>query len=181
VTTPYISEIRLMAFPFAPKGWALCNGQILPISQYQALFSLIGVTYGGDGVRNFALPNLQGRVPIHMGPGYTLGQVGGESNHTLVVSEIAPHQHTLAGQNSISQTTAGMAVPDPTHYLANGQVQKDASTYVAANYYGTGAPNRTFSAQAIAGGGSGQGHPNEQPYLILNFCMALAGVYPSRS
>src|SRR5579872_3361682 len=99
MTTPYLSEIRLMAFNFAPKGWALCNGQLLAIQQNTALFSLLGTVYGGDGIRTFALPNLQGRVPLHTGQNYTLGQAAGEVAHTLITGEMAQHVHTLTGQN----------------------------------------------------------------------------------
>lgn len=184
MTTPYVSEIRLMAFNFAPKGWAFCNGQLLPIAQNQALFALLGTTYGGDGIRTFALPNLQGRVPIHAGPGYNLGQSGGENTHTLATAEMASHNHALTGQNSVSQTVQGSALPGPTHYLANAQValaNTSPQAYATADYYGTGPANRTFAATAIGQTGNSQGHPNEQPYLVLTFCIALVGIFPTRS
>lgn len=183
MTTPYLSEIRLMAFSFAPKGWALCNGQLLAIQQNTALFSLLGTYYGGDGIRTFALPNLQGRVPISMAQNYAIGQIGGEVNHTLSTNEIASHVHTLTGQNSPALTVQGSALPGPTHYLANAVAavyNTNPQQYAPVDFYGTGPANRTFSNQAIGMTGNNQGHPNEQPYLVLSFCIALTGIFPSR-
>src|ERR1700692_2410155 len=111
MSEPFLSEIRIMSFNFAPKGWAFCNGQLLPINQNQALFSLLGTTYGGDGRVNFGLPNLQGRTPIHMGSGHTLGELGGEQAHTLSISEIPTHTHTA------NATNANAAVPVPGNNL----------------------------------------------------------------
>src|SRR6266850_8110738 len=117
---PFLSEIRIMSFVFPPKGWALCNGQLLPINQNQALFSLLGTTYGGDGRVNFALPNLQGRVPIHMGDGHTLGERAGEEAHTLSIAELPAHTHTLKAASNPATT----GTPDANAYLA-----REASTY----------------------------------------------------
>jgi len=163
--TPYLSEIRIVSFAFAPKGWALCNGQILPINQNQALFSLIGTTYGGDGETNFALPNLQGCTPIHFGNGFSLGQIGGESNHTLIISEIPQHTHLPV----VSSNPANQGSPQ-SNYFANGNQP-------AFNPNPTGALNP--SVVGFLGGGLA--HNNTPPYLTLNFVIALQGIFPSRS
>jgi len=165
VTTPYLSEIKIMSFGFAPKGWALCDGQLLPINQNQALFSLLGTTYGGDGRVNFALPDLQARTPTHMGNGFTLGQRGGEQAHTLSISEIPTHVHTA--------NAANVAADDPIP-TANFVGQAD-------NLYGP-ASNLTSLVPATVGitGGS-QAHLNMQPFLTLNFCIALQGIFPTQN
>jgi microcystin-dependent protein len=175
MSSPYLSEIRIMPFNFAPRGWALCNGQLMAIQQNTALFALLGTNYGGDGVRTFGLPNLQGRVPIHFGSNYTLGQLGGEANHTLSVNEMPLHRHYM---NAVAATGAGDTPPGSTTYLAEGQ-----STYTDSppvDIYGTGGANRTFDPSALALAGGSQPHPNEQPYLVLNFCIALTGIFPSQ-
>ncbi len=163
--TPYLSEIKLVSFGFAPKGWALCNGQLLPINQNQALFALVGTTYGGDGRVNFGLPNLQGRVPIHFGDGFVLGQLGGEQAHTLAVAEIPAHTHTPVGTNS---------APDKPSPVGN--------TWASAagnNAYAT-TSNSAMNSTAIANAGGSQPHQNMQPYLTLNFVIALSGIFPSQ-
>ncbi len=163
---PFLSEIRLMSFNFAPKGWALCNGQFLPINQNQALFSLLGTTYGGNGQTTFALPDLRGRVPIHEGNGRTLGERGGEEAHTVTQQEMAQHIHLANGSTVAAETsTASNAA-----YL--GVVN---NTYVAAN-------NLTaMAASEITNVGGSQAHENRQPYLTLNFCIALQGIFPSQN
>jgi len=163
VAEPFLSEIRVFSFNFAPKGWALCNGQLLPINQNQALFSLLGTTYGGDGRVNFALPNLQGRVPVHVGAGHTLGERGGEQTHTLNLPEV-PH-HTHAAQAS---TTNG-----------NQPFVVGSVLAAAGNAYG-GASNLTaLHPSGITNVGGSQAHENMQPFLALNFCIALQGIFPS--
>jgi microcystin-dependent protein len=166
--TPFLSEIKIMSFGFPPKGWALCNGQLMPISQNQALFSLLGTTYGGDGRTTFALPNLQGQVPIHVGNGHTLGEKGGEQNHTLSSAELPAHTH------SVNATTAQATndAPSPARVLAQSS---GANSYAGATNLQSMAPN----ALALAGGG--QGHLNMQPFLTLSFCIALQGVFPSQN
>ena len=164
---PFLSEIRIMSFGFAPKGWALCNGQLLPINQNQALFSLLGTTYGGDGRVNFGLPNLQGRVPIHTGSGFTLGQVGGEQAHTLSISEIPTHVHTLNGTSS-----AGTAI------IAAGNL---LGTNPSQQYQAPDANLTAMNPASIANVGGSQPHQNMQPYLVLNFSIALQGIFPSQT
>jgi microcystin-dependent protein len=175
MTSPFLSEIKIMSFNFAPKGWALCNGQLLPINQNQALFALLGTTYGGDGRVNFALPNLQGSVPISMGNGFTLGQVGGEENHTLIVSEMAAHNHVMQGKAA----TANNSTPATGLALAEGRAAATGAPTV--NIYGTGGASMTFAANAISSVGGSQPHTNQQPYLVLNFCIALQGIFPSQN
>lgn len=163
---PFLSEIRIMSFGFAPKGWALCNGQLLPINQNQALFSLLGTTFGGDGRLNFALPNLQERAPIHVGSGHTLGERGGEQAHTLSIAEIPTHIHVA--QATSANATA--AVPASNFTLAtsvNYEAYRPATSLVALN------------PATVANVGGSQAHLNMQPFLILNFCIALQGISPS--
>jgi microcystin-dependent protein len=166
MATPYLSEIRLVSFNFAPKGWALCNGQLLPINQNQALFALLGTTYGGNGTTNFALPNLQGRVPIHMGDGFTLGQTGGEAAHTLVVNEMPGHTHTPVGTNNAADRHSPV-----NHTWANAP---------GNNAYATVA-NASMNSTAISDAGGSESHQNMQPYLTLNFIIALTGIFPSQN
>ena len=161
---PFLSEIRIVSFGFAPNGWALCNGQLLPINQNQALFSLLGTTYGGDGRVNFALPDLRGRAPIHMGS-HTLGERGGEGAHTLSIQELPTHLHVASGSTTVGdQPVAGGAVL--------------ASSGVAAVY---SAPTNLTSLLpgSIANVGGSQAHLNMQPFLTLSFCIALQGIFPS--
>jgi microcystin-dependent protein len=161
---PFLSEIRIMSFGFAPKGWALCNGQLLPINQNQALFSLLGTTFGGDGRVNFALPNYQTRTPIHVGGGHSLGGAGGEQAHTLSISEIPTHVHVAQGSSNQgnSQTGAGNVLG-----------------VVAGRLYSDPANATTLQASTIANIGGSQAHTNMQPFLTLSFCIALQGIFPS--
>jgi microcystin-dependent protein len=165
MSTPFMAEIKIVSFNFAPKGWALCNGQLLPIAQNQALFSLLGTTYGGNGQTNFALPNLQGRTPLHMGDGITQGQVGGETAHTLNISEMPAHVHVPVG-NSAAATT-------PT---ANGNLWANGN-----NPAYSGTPNAAMNPACILPVGGSQAHDNMSPYLVLNFCIALQGIFPSQN
>ncbi len=161
---PFLSEIRIMSFEFAPKGWALCDGRLLPINQNQALFSLLGTTFGGDGRVNFALPDYRGRVPIHVGSGHTLGERGGEPAHTLSIAELPEHVHVMNGT-----TTAGNA-PGPTGgLLANATVAT----------YNTAQSLVALNAGTVANVGGSQPHLNMQPFLTLSFCIALQGIFPS--
>jgi microcystin-dependent protein len=165
---PFLSEIRIMSFVFAPKGWALCNGQLLPINQNQALFSLLGTTFGGDGRVNFALPDLRGRTPIHVGSGHPLGQRGGEQAHTVSSAELPAHTHVLNGSSAV----ADAAVPG-----GNLLAAVDNTTFGTAY---AGASNlAAFSPQAVGNVGGSQAHLNMQPFLTLSFCIALQGIFPS--
>jgi microcystin-dependent protein len=175
VGTPFLSELRIMSFNFAPKGWAQCNGQLLPINQNQALFSLLSTNYGGDGRTNFGLPNLQGRVPIHMGNGFILGQLSGEIAHTLNFQEMASHNHLMAA----TAATATEQIPTTNLYLA--QAQSQATNKPNVYIYGTGGTSAQLAPATIGMNGGNGAHPNQQPYLVLNICIALQGIFPSRS
>jgi microcystin-dependent protein len=180
--TPFLSEIRIMSFNFAPKGWAQCNGQTMAINQNQALFSLLGTTYGGNGQTTFALPNLQGQVPIHMGAGFTEGQIGGEYNHTLTISELAGHNHAMSAKNANADLNVGGTTPAGANKaLAEGVAAKQGGGTNPVSMYGTGGASIAFYSGAISNAGGSQPHPNMQPFLTLNFCIALQGAFPSRN
>ena len=168
MSEPFIGEIKLMSFAFPPKGWALCNGQLLAINQNQALFSLLGTTYGGNGQTTFALPNLQGRVPIGFSNSYPLGVQAGEAAHTVNSSELPLHVHQLVASTSAA-TTDG---PNPNVVL---------STSVGAPAYGAAQSLVPMDPGSLANTGGSQPHENLQPYLTLTFCIALVGIFPSRS
>jgi microcystin-dependent protein len=163
---PFLSEIRIMSFNFPPKGWALCNGQLLPINQNQALFALLGTTFGGNGQTNFALPNSQGRAPVHFGGGFTLGQQGGEQSHTLTQQEMPAHTHPLQGS---SASTGGNVSP-------NGRYPGGAN-----NAYHPPASLTTLDPTTVTNVGGSQPHQNMQPFLTLSFCIALQGIFPSQN
>jgi microcystin-dependent protein len=159
-----MAEIKIISWNYAPKGWAFCNGQMLPINQNQALFSILGTTYGGNGQTTFALPNLQGRIPIHMGAGYILGQQGGETAHTLKISELPAHTHP-------PQANTGAA--------NQGAATNNFWAALGASY--AGSINQTMSPAATLPTGGSQAHDNMSPYLVLNFIIALQGIFPSRN
>lgn len=161
---PFLSEIRIMSFQFAPKGWALCNGQLLPINQNQALFSLLGTTFGGDGRVNFALPDQRGRTPIHVGSGHTLGERGGEPAHTLSIAELPTHTHVQNASSSQGSTN------DPTGAV----IAKSAQ-----NAYAAPANLSAMNSGVVSNTGGSQAHLNMQPFLTLSFCIALQGIFPS--
>lgn len=162
---PFLSEIRIMSFVFAPKGWALCNGQLLPINQNQALFSLLGTTYGGDGRVNFALPDLRARTPIHVGNGHVLGERAGEEAHTLSIAELPIHTHVL------NATSTDASQPIPSGALLSRMAP--ANPYIGAQSLGA------MNAASVTNVGGSQAHPNMQPFLTLSFCIALQGIFPS--
>jgi microcystin-dependent protein len=169
---PFVAEIRIFPFNFAPKGWAFCDGQILPLSQNTALFSLLGTTYGGDGKSNFALPNMQGNVPMHPGQGpglslHDLGETGGSDTVSLLESEIPSHSHALMA----SQSDATDQSPANEEFAAGVGI----GTYAAPGAL------VQLSSNGVAPAGGDQPHNNLQPYLTLNFCIALQGVYPPRT
>ena len=160
---PFLSEIRIFSFNFAPKGWALCNGQLLPINQNQALFSLLGTTFGGDGRVNFALPDLRGRTPIHVGSGHTLGERGGEQAHTLSIAELPTHTHV------VNASSANAATPIPS-----GNVLAASN-----NLYASPTNLMSLNPSVVTNIGGSQAHLNMQPFLTLSFCIALQGIFPS--
>jgi microcystin-dependent protein len=165
MSEPFLSEIRIMSFGYAPRGWALCNGQLLPINQNQALFSLLGTTYGGNGQTNFALPDLRGRAPIHVGQGFLLGQRGGEEIHTLSQSEMPQHLHFAQGSSDAATTLS----PSGNNLLAKSAFQ----------LYGQ--PTNLGAMVGVNNVGGSQAHQNQQPYLTLSFCIALQGIFPSQN
>ena len=163
---PFLSEIRIMSFNFAPKGWAMCNGQLLPINQNQALFSLLGTTYGGNGQTTFALPNLKGRVPIHTGNAHTLGETAGSEAVTVNIQQLTTHSHFLQATNQDANRTSA-----PTNAVLGP----------ANNLYGPASNLTTLLPQSVTSIGGSQAHNNLMPYLVLNFCIALQGIFPSQT
>jgi microcystin-dependent protein len=166
---PYVGEIRMFAGNFAPAGWMFCEGQLLPISEYETLFNLIGTTYGGDGQSTFALPDLRGRVPLHFGNGFTLAETGGVETVTLTVSQIPAHSHPFLG------TANTAASNSPTGNL--GAVNNVFGVFP----YGTDAPRLNLSPNAISSVGGSQPHDNFQPYLCVDFIISLFGIFPSQT
>jgi microcystin-dependent protein len=176
---PYLSQIEAFPFAFAPKGWALCAGQLMPIAQNTALFSLIGTYYGGDGIRTFALPDLRGRLAVALGQGpglspHNIGQQGGEETHTLNVAETPAHTHTVNADNN--GTAGGANVPSGAVTLGSGYANQAGSPMVSI--YSSAPPTIGMGSLGPAGG---QPHENRMPYLTLNYCIALQGIYPSRN
>jgi len=170
VSEPFLAEIRIVGFNFAPRGWATCDGQIMPINQNQSLYSLLGTTYGGDGRTSFALPDLRGRVPIHLGAAtgatHPLGSKAGEDTHTLSNAEMPEHNHVMQGSN-----TAGDTANPGGNVLAREQ----------GSPYSSAMSDLQLQASWIGDTGGGQAHQNMQPYQVLNFCIALTGLFPSRN
>ncbi len=163
---PFLGEIRMAGFGFAPRGWALCNGQLLPIAQNQALFSILGTTYGGDGRTTFALPDLRSRLPIHAG-NFPLGTHNGEEGHVLSSAELPPHLHqAIANTDANSADQSG---PTANRWAAGGQ-----PAYAAAG-------NGSMAPAAVGTTGNSQAHDNMSPYLVVNFIIALQGIFPSRN
>ncbi len=162
---PFLAEIKIVSFNFPPRGWAFCDGQLMAISQNQALFSLLGTTFGGDGRTTFGLPNLQGRIPFHSGNGFVLGQAGGEEAHTLSLSEMPAHTHPVSASGSSATLTVGSNA-----YMAAS----------SANPYGV-SPGATMNPASVSVSGGSQPHPNMPPYLTMNFIIALQGIFPSRN
>jgi len=165
MSEPFLGEIKIVSFNYPPKGWAFCNGALLPINQNQALFSILGTTYGGDGRVNFALPNLQGRCPTHIGNGIVLGELGGEATHTLNFSELPAHTHTPVGNTTNPATSPS----------AGGNLWGFVAGAFAAN------PNAAMNPACVAATGGNQPHENMSPYLVLNFVIALQGIFPSQN
>jgi len=164
MSEPFLGEIKIISWNFPPKGWTFCNGQLMPINQNQALFSILGTTYGGDGMRTFGLPNLQGCSPFHVGNGIVLGEMGGETSHTLNISELPAHNHIPVGSSANPDST------DPTGELwSTGSGQYNSTA------------NNAMNPACIAVVGGNQPHENMSPYLVLNFVIALQGIFPSQN
>ena len=170
MSEPFLSEIKLVSFNFPPKGWALCNGQLLPINQNQALFALLGTVYGGNGQTNFALPNLRGRVPIHMGSGHTLGEAAGSTSVTINLQTMPQHLHFAQGSTTQADQ-ANVAVSGNGNILAATQ----------GNQYGPAASLTSLIPDSVSNFGGSQPHNNMMPYLVLNFIIALQGIFPSQN
>jgi microcystin-dependent protein len=170
MTEPFLGEVHLMAFNFPPKGWANCNGALLPINQNQALFALLGTMYGGDGRVNFALPNLQGRVPIHVGAGHVQGEAAGSESVTVNQQQLPSHTHLLFA------TDANADSPVPT-----GARPATVDSSTIGNVYSTEQTNAAMANGVLSQTGGSQAHPNMQPYTVLNFCIALQGIFPSQN
>ncbi len=168
MSEPFLAEVRIVGFNFAPRGWAFCDGQILPINQNQSLYSLLGTTYGGDGRTSFALPDMRGRTPMHVGNGHTEGQKSGEETHSLAANEIPQHKHV------VNATTANANNVDPTGLAMARANERTYAPFDAAQV-------TPMSSSFLANVGGGQAHENMQPWLAVNFCIALQGLFPSRN
>lgn len=165
MSEPFLAEIRIMSFNYAPKGWAQCNGQFLPINQNQALFSLLGTIYGGNGSTNFQLPDLRERVPIHFGSGHNQGERAGEAAHTVTSQEMPAHTHFMMASSNVGDQVN----PTSGFLAAASNVYRSADTLVALH------------PQSVTNTGGSQPHENRQPYLVLTFCIALQGIFPART
>lgn len=173
----YLGSIMIFSFGFAPKNFALCNGQLMSINQNQALFSLLGTTYGGNGQTTFALPDFRGKTPIHVGNGFTQGQTGGQESHTLNMTEIPQHNHTLGSGDvkaKTGATNANKLTPEGNYYATNPALTGRFSNQTDTGMYN----NAPFNTETIGGG---QPHENRMPFLVLNYCICLAGIFPSRN
>lgn len=170
--TPYLGEIKIVSFGFAPRSWALCNGQLLPINQNQALFSLLGTQFGGDGRVNFALPDLRGQTPIHMNGEFVIGAKGGEQNHTLTISEMPLHVHQLNGSSKQGDKV------NPNFSGTGYVLAQDPGKLYSPDFSPQAVP---LVASSVGNTGGSQPHLNMQPFLTLNFCIALQGIFPSRN
>ena len=166
MSEPFLGEIKIISWNFPPKGWAFCNGTLMPINQNQALFSILGTTYGGDGSRTFGLPNLQGRTPTHVGNGIVLGELGGEITHTLNISEIPAHTHVPTGSTTDPPTST---TPSNSLWAPNNNNPYNSTS------------NNSMSPACISPVGGNQPHENMSPYLVLNFIIALQGIFPSQN
>ncbi|MFZ1677591.1 MAG: tail fiber protein [Saprospiraceae bacterium] len=174
MANPFLCEIKIISWNFAPQGWAFCNGQLLPINQNQALFALMGTMYGGNGQTNFALPDLKGKAPIHEGNGFNIGQFGGEINHTVTASEMPQHNHLVNVIATNGSSTANVINPSGA----------SLATSAPAEIYRTSAGNPSLISMTpatIGNIGGSQSHNNMQPFLVLNFIVALVGIFPSQN
>lgn len=167
--TPFLGEIKIVGFNYPPKNWALCNGQQMPINQNQALFSLLGTMYGGNGQTTFALPDLRGRTPIHLGAGFNQGQSGGQEFHTVTMSEMPAHTHFVTASSLSPAPLPGGGDPTNSYWTDSGN-----------NNY-SNAPDSTMNPSSVTNIGGSQAHENRQPFLVVNFCIALVGAFPSQN
>jgi len=175
MANPFLGEIRVFSFNFAPNGWLMCNGQLLPINQNQALFALLGTTYGGNGQTNFALPDLRGRLGLHTGPAFIQGNVTGQETVALTIAQLPTHTHTV---NAAANGTANATnVPGPTVVPGSGSTNQAGNP--AVSIYSTSAPNTPL--EPLGANGGGQPHENRMPSLVMNYCMAVSGIFPSRN
>lgn len=181
MSTPFLAEIKIISWNFPPKGWAFCNGQFLPINQNQALFSLLGTTYGGNGQTTFALPDFRGRGPIHWGAGFTLGEKAGQEFHTVTTSEMPAHNHFLSASAQAIGATAANTIPAANKVLAPAIAALQGGATQNVNIYGSGAPNTALNPASTTNAGGSQPHENRQPYTVLNFIIALQGIFPSHN
>jgi microcystin-dependent protein len=176
---PFLGELKFISWNFPPKGWTFCNGQLLPINQNQALFAILGTTYGGDGRQTFGLPNLQGRMPVHVGDGIVLGERSGETAHTINISELPAHNHVPVANSSPADAVT--ADPNGTTILgaSNGGTGSPVQPF-GANIYGS-SPNTSMAPGWISSVGGSQPHENMSPYLVVNVIIALTGIFPSQN
>jgi microcystin-dependent protein len=181
MTTVYIGQIEIFAFSFAPKGWALCNGQLMSIAQNQALFAVLGVTYGGNGQTTFALPDLRGRVPLGFSQSYVQGTAAGQESETLSILEMPAHNHALMADSTTAANSNG-GTPGNNTVLGNavGVITQPSGGF-AVQIYSSATATKTLSPSVIAPGGGAQPHENRMPYLVLNACIALQGIFPTRN
>lgn len=179
--TPFLGEIVMYSFNFAPKGWAQANGQFLPINQNQALFSILGTTYGGNGQTTFALPDLRGRTAMHRGNGHTLGERAGEEFHTLITQEMPQHFHFMQAYNGNADTGAAAVPPTNNSFANNAFAVPAGGGSTPVNRYSNAAPTGSLLNGAISLVGGSQPHENRQPFGVVNFCIALTGVFPSQN
>ena len=178
--TPYLGEIKIISWNFAPQGWAFCNGQFLPINQNQALFSLLGTMYGGNGQTTFALPDMRSRVPIHQGSGFIVGQKGGEAAHTVIVSEMPAHNHFLQA-DGVTAATSNNNTPAAGNWIGQTIGVPSQGANFPVQIYSTSPSNNAMATQTVTNTGGSQPHENRQPYLAVNMIMALQGVFPSQN
>jgi len=172
MSQPFLAEIKIISWNYAPKGWAFCNGQLLPINQNQALFSILGTTYGGNGQTTFALPDFRGRIPTHVGNGLLLGNAAGEETHTLTISETPAHNHQLNASTAQANQATLVTPPNNTPNILAA---------VQGNQYAPAASLTTLEPSSVTNFGGSQPHENRQPYLVLAFIIALQGIFPSRN
>jgi microcystin-dependent protein len=180
MSTPFMAQIEIFSFNFAPKGWAQCNGQLLPINQNQALFALLGTMYGGDGRVNFALPDLRGRIPISMGGQNTLGERAGQEFVTLNISSMPQHIHTMMADGTTAATN-NTITPTTSTVMGNSGGQQSPGGPFGVSIYSNAAPNNALAPGVVSNVGGSQPHENRMPFLVLNFCIALQGIFPSQN